>query len=86
MRVALPLMRSCRGADSSYGGEVLRLWGWLMVLVLGVSGCAGPGAGGAASPSPSSTVSAVPEDVKVCGFLKPSGVEEALGAAVYKYG
>ena len=50
------------------------------VVVLGVSGCAGPGSGEAASPSPSST--GIPEDVKVCGFLKPSEAEGALGFTI----
>ncbi|WP_223910914.1 hypothetical protein [Actinomyces capricornis] len=73
---------------------MLRLWGWFRgagawwvsvgaVVVLGVSGCAGPGSGGAASPSPSST--GIPEDVKVCGFLSPSQVEDTLGFAVDKF-
>lgn len=72
---------------------MLRLWGWFRgagawwvsvgaVVVLGVSGCAGPGSGGAASPSPSST--GIPKDVKVCGFLSPSETEGALDYKVGK--
>lgn len=57
----------------------MRCCGWFALL--GVSGCAGPGSGGAASPSPSST--GIPKDVKVCGFLSPSETE---GALEYKVG
>lgn len=52
----------------------------LWCVLVGVAGCAGPGADGAASPSPSST--GIPEDVKVCGFLNSSEVENSLGFVV----
>ncbi|BDA63770.1 hypothetical protein MANAM107_06040 [Actinomyces capricornis] len=51
------------------------------VVALGISGCAEAGRLGEASPSPKG----LPEDVKVCGFLKPSQVEEALGVAVKNF-
>lgn len=52
----------------------------LWCVLVGAAGCTGVGFPGGASPSPSST--GIPEDVKVCGFLNSSEVENSLGFVV----